>query len=749
MKNFTRHKKLGEHYLRYLLSYMTVLLIPLIILTFFYSSRFMKKFYEEIYETVDLELVQISTQMENELDTMQSISNQLTLTSTIDQAVKAVTPLDLDPVIASLSSFTSSNSFIQDIILIPDNNDYIATSTTTCQKDYFFDRIFHTPAMDSAELQDLLQNSSIPLCIPQLQLTHLAISSTPKSTVLFSYPLFTDYQRREGTVLFYVNSDSIQQLLSQKLRTYQAQIYLIDSSGTIVTTFGSQDAMRPFFENLAGQPAFPSGSAIIEQEKYIIRAYQSDISHWTYAAFIPDKQTTFSQVSDIMREFMLAIVIILLIASFTIFLLQRVNYAPMRRLRDKAKEISPTGTSTDELATISNALDYLSEQNSSLSSKLEGSLTAVKNERLYRLLGGDYATKEDFNLDCSELDLSLENNFFHVSILMLHTDISDIDAMAQEVKKQLGVSYVYYYLHYLHPSQIVLLLNLPKDNIRTHQLYQSLQSWLLKNHGILSTIGTGSIVDSTERIAQSYMEAASALDYRFVKGNGTLIEFREVLDPRQATMVYPHQEFEILRNALSSRSEQNIRSAIQNIIQFMDQGQIPLYLARSICFDLIHLVNEHSQGPKQVQSGSPLELSGMETALEIIQMLRTWSEQLSGFSGSSVKQAELNDILNYLNANCLGCDFSVYEAALHFEMTLPAFSKYFKDSYGQNVMDYTIHRRMEKAKDLLKNTELPLKDIAEQVGYYNLSSFTRRFKLSQGVTPGEYRKMSATSIKTN
>lgn len=749
MKNFTRHKKLGEHYLRYLLSYMTVLLIPLIILTFFYSSRFMKKFYEEIYETVDLELVQISTQMENELDTMQSISNQLTLTSTIDQAVKAVTPLDLDPVIASLSSFTSSNSFIQDIILIPDNNDYIATSTTTCRKDYFFDRIFHTPAMDSAELQDLLQNSSIPLCIPQLQLTHLAISSTPKSTVLFSYPLFTDYQRREGTVLFYVNSDSIQQLLSQKLRTYQAQIYLIDSSGTIVTTFGSQDAMRPFLENLAGQPAFPSGSAIIEQEKYIIRAYQSDISHWTYAAFIPDRQTTFSQVSDIMREFMLAIVIILLIASFTIFLLQRVNYAPMRRLRDKAKEISPTGTSTDELATISNALDYLSEQNSSLSSRLEGSLTAVKNERLYRLLGGDYATKEDFNLDCSELDLSLENNFFHVSILMLHTDISDIDAMAQEVKKQLGVSYVYYYLHYLHPSQIVLLLNLPKDNIRTHQLYQSLQSWLLKNHGILSTIGTGSIVDSTERIAQSYMEAASALDYRFVKGNGTLIEFREVLDPRQATMVYPHQEFEILRNALSSRSEQNIRSAIQNIIQFMDQGQIPLYLARSICFDLIHLVNEHSQGPKQVQSGSPLELSGMETALEIIQMLRTWSEQLSGFSGSSVKQAELNDILNYLNANCLGCDFSVYEAALHFEMTLPAFSKYFKDSYGQNVMDYTIHRRMEKAKDLLKNTELPLKDIAEQVGYYNLSSFTRRFKLSQGVTPGEYRKMSAASIKTN
>lgn len=746
MRNFTRHKKLGEHYLRYLLSYMTVLLIPLIILTFFYSSRFMKKFYEEIYETVDLELVQISTQMENELDTMQSISNQLTLTSTIDHAVKAATPLELDPVIASLSSFTSSNSFIQDIILIPDNNDYIATSTTTCRKEYFFDRIFQTSALDSAGLQDLLQSSFLPLCIPQLELTHLAISSTPESAVLFSYPLFTDYQKREGTVLFYVKSDSIQQLLSQKLRTYQAQIYMINPSQTIVTTFGHQDTMRPFLENLAGQPVLSSGSAVINQEKYVVRAYQSDSSNWTYVAFIPDKQTTFSQVSDIIREFMLAIVIILLIASFTIFLLQRVNYAPVRRLRDKAKEISPADTSTDELAAISNALDYLSEQNSSLSSKLEGSLTAVKNERLYRLLGGDYATKEDFNLDCSELDLSLEHSFFHVGILMLHTDVPDIDAMAQEVKKQLGISYVYYYLHYLHPSQIVLLLNLPKSTSRVNQLYQNLQSWFLKKHGILSTAGLGSIVDSTERIAQSYMEAASALDYRFVKGNGTLIEFREVLGPGQVNVVYPHQEFEILRNALSSRNEQNIRSAIQNIIQFMDQGQIPLYLARSICFDLIHLVNEHSRGPKQTQSGSPLELSGMETAREIIQMLRSWSEQLPGFTGSAVKQANLEDILQYLDEHCLGCDFSVYEAALHFDMTLPAFSKHFKDSYGQNVMDYTIHRRMENAKDLLAHTDLPLKDIAEQVGYYNLSSFTRRFKLNQGVTPGEYRKISTSVL---
>ena len=48
-----KKRKFGRHYIRYLISYMTVLLIPLVILTFFYSSRFMKKFYDEIYAAAD------------------------------------------------------------------------------------------------------------------------------------------------------------------------------------------------------------------------------------------------------------------------------------------------------------------------------------------------------------------------------------------------------------------------------------------------------------------------------------------------------------------------------------------------------------------------------------------------------------------------------------------------------------------------------------------------------------------------
>ena len=67
---------------------------------------------------------------------------------------------------------------------------------------------------------------------------------------------------------------------------------------------------------------------------------------------------------------------------------------------------------------------------------------------------------------------------------------------------------------------------------------QKLQTYLQKNYNILTTIGVGRITNDTEQIAQSYIEASSALDYRFVKGNGTIIHFQEIIRWDQASVLY-------------------------------------------------------------------------------------------------------------------------------------------------------------------------------------------------------------------
>ena len=232
------HKKLkwGKQYIRYLVSYMMILLIPLTILTFFYSSRFMKKFYHEIFETVDLELTQVSTQMDNELQSMQNIVGQLVFSNTIQKANAAQTPLDMESVINYLSGFCAANPFIQDIILIPYDFDYVVTSSTTCQKDYYFNRILIPYDTTSNVLLKELTTISDKTCLPSQHFQSSVLGTEPEHLILFSFPIFTDYLSRSGTAVFLIKDTSFQELLSQKLLNYQASILIQDQNGNLIVS---------------------------------------------------------------------------------------------------------------------------------------------------------------------------------------------------------------------------------------------------------------------------------------------------------------------------------------------------------------------------------------------------------------------------------------------------------------------------------------------------------------------------------
>lgn len=69
------------------------------------------------------------------------------------------------------------------------------------------------------------------------------------------------------------------------------------------------------------------------------------------------------------------------------------------------------------------------------------------------------------------------------------------------------------------------------------------------------------------------------------------------------------------------------------------------------------------------------------------------------------------------------------------------FCSIFKKEEGRTFYDYLIDMRLEKAKELLRNTNLKIYEIAESVGYTNFNYFTTLFKKVIGVSPNEYRKV--------
>ena len=63
-----------------------------------------------------------------------------------------------------------------------------------------------------------------------------------------------------------------------------------------------------------------------------------------------------------------------------------------------------------------------------------------------------------------------------------------------------------------------------------------------------------------------------------------------------------------------------------------------------------------------------------------------------------------------------------------------------QDDNGYDISDYITHLRLEHAKQLLQDTDIPVTEIAMQSGYQNVSYFIRSFKKTYGVSPLKYRK---------
>ena len=65
----------------------------------------------------------------------------------------------------------------------------------------------------------------------------------------------------------------------------------------------------------------------------------------------------------------------------------------------------------------------------------------------------------------------------------------------------------------------------------------------------------------------------------------------------------------------------------------------------------------------------------------------------------------------------------------------------FKKSIGCSPQEYLVNLRMEKAREMLRNTGMQINAIAASVGYHDQLAFSKIFKQHYGVSPKAYREM--------
>ncbi|MBC8064174.1 MAG: helix-turn-helix transcriptional regulator [Chlorobia bacterium] len=82
---------------------------------------------------------------------------------------------------------------------------------------------------------------------------------------------------------------------------------------------------------------------------------------------------------------------------------------------------------------------------------------------------------------------------------------------------------------------------------------------------------------------------------------------------------------------------------------------------------------------------------------------------------------------------------TISDIAQRLDVSHNHLTRLFQKHLGKSPIAYLIERRLERAEHLLKHTNMPVKQIAIQVGIHDLQAFNKSFRNRFGVSPREYR----------
>lgn len=103
------------------------------------------------------------------------------------------------------------------------------------------------------------------------------------------------------------------------------------------------------------------------------------------------------------------------------------------------------------------------------------------------------------------------------------------------------------------------------------------------------------------------------------------------------------------------------------------------------------------------------------------------------------QEKRVREICRYLTEH-LDRRITQAEIAKEFHISLTALKLTFHQLYGMPIDSYLRKKRIAEAKRLLRETELPVSEIAHRVSYDSHSQFSAMFRASEGQSPLMYRK---------
>lgn len=111
---------------------------------------------------------------------------------------------------------------------------------------------------------------------------------------------------------------------------------------------------------------------------------------------------------------------------------------------------------------------------------------------------------------------------------------------------------------------------------------------------------------------------------------------------------------------------------------------------------------------------------------------------VDGYSGEKIKKGYVAQAVKLIDENYTS-GITIEEIASELHISRKYLCRIFTSYMGASAKEYLLHRRLEEASVLLRETDLTVSEIAHSVGYGDYTQLTRLFKVKKGISPLQYR----------
>lgn len=132
-------------------------------------------------------------------------------------------------------------------------------------------------------------------------------------------------------------------------------------------------------------------------------------------------------------------------------------------------------------------------------------------------------------------------------------------------------------------------------------------------------------------------------------------------------------------------------------------------------------------------------------AMNALEEALLWCDTQNPRARIARSDPRVDAMLDFLHRH-LSEKLNVPDMAASVELSTSRAAHLFREKVGSTPQHYLERLRIDRAKQLLELTSLPIEAIAEQIGFENPFYFSGRFKRAVGTSPRDYRKQSSREI---